>query len=164
MERLNGRTCTHAHGDAGHDQPARYCHHPHSPCAHAAAAPITGVRLANGSEAQGAVQVQLAGVALGSVCGFSTGGAYNPHTGPDHDIATATVICRTLGHTSGEGLLLPSGAFGRNDGPFVLVLSIDGCSGNETNLSQCSVEYTPECAAVSARWAAGAGLGVAGGV
>ncbi|KAI7837211.1 hypothetical protein COHA_009002 [Chlorella ohadii] len=109
-----------------------------------AAAPITGLRLVNGSSSQGALQVQLAGMAWGSACSSSPGLINQPHEGPDPDIATATVICRSLGHSGGAGLLLPSGAFGANAGPFLVALSA-GCRGNETSLNQRDIGYQTDC-------------------
>ena len=114
---------------------------------HAAAAPITGFRLANGSDSQGALQVQLAGVAWGSSCGtalFQLDSTYSPGSGPRVDNAIADVICRSIGQPGSAGLLLPSGAFGA---PGAQLLTVNGCTGNETSLNECSLDFSSSCGA-----------------
>lgn len=112
---------------------------------HAAAAPITGLRLANGSDSQGALQVQLAGVAWGSACGtalFQLDSTYSPGSGPRVDNAIADVICRSIGQPGSAGLLLPTGAFGT---PGAQLLTVKGCTGNETSLNECSLDFASSC-------------------
>lgn len=104
---------------------------------------ITGLRLVNGScdGGQGNLEVQLAGVLWGSICGNSPS-LWSLYSGASDEYPeVAGVICRALGYPA--GLLLPSDTFGSSDGPFLL--SIEGCSGAESSLAECHLQYTSIC-------------------
>ena len=80
------------------------------------------VRLAAGSRPhEGRVEVAFASI-WGTVCGH------------DWDLQDALVVCRQLGYYT--ALNATSGIFGEGTGP--IWLDDTNCSGNETNLSQCS--------------------------